>query len=444
MKLSIKEKLGYSVGEFAGSGLWQTMMFFVPIFYTDVYMLPASAAATLFLVVKFFDALNDPIMGTIADRTKSRWGRFRPYLLFGAIPLGIVTVLMFTTPDFSDSGKLAYAYVTYFMLLVMYTLIMVPFNSLIGVMTSDPLDRTSLSSFKFVFAYGATITVQALLIPMVKRLGQGNEARGYQLSMMGLAVICVIALLIAFLTTKERVAPDPKVKSSLKDDLKDLMHNRPWIILFFTSLIFLIYIGIRSASTMYYFEYFLERKGLAAAFMVSGTVSVLLGVLPTKFLTKKFGKRNLFLGCTSIIVITLIINYFAGPENLVLIFGTQIIFSFASGPTFPLLWAMLADSSDYSEWKSGRRATGLAYSAATFAQKTGATLGASFMLFLIGSFGYIAHAKQSAEALTAIRFCMTLLPAAIASLGLLVMYFYNLKDSKLLEIEKELNARRTK
>ena len=444
MKLSIKEKLGYSVGEFAGSSLWQTMMFFVPIFYTDVYMLPAGAAATLFLVVKFFDALNDPIMGTIADRTNSRWGRFRPYMLFGAIPLGIVTVLMFTTPDFSDAGKLAYAYVTYFMLLVMYTMIMVPFNSLIGVMTSDPVERTSLSSYKFVFAYGATITVQALLIPMVKRLGQGNEARGYQLSMIGLAVISIIALLIAFLTTKERVAPDPKVKASLKDDLKDLVHNRPWIILFFTSLIFLIYIGIRSASTMYYFEYFLERKGLAAAFMVTGTVSVLLGVLPTKYLTKKFGKRNLFLGCTTIIVLSLIINYFAGPENLTLIFATQILFSLASGPTMPLLWSMLADSSDYSEWKNGRRATGLAYSAATFAQKTGATLGAAFMLFLIGAFGYVAHAQQSAESLLAIRFCMTILPAGIAGIGIIVMYFYNLKDSKLLEIEKELNTRRDK
>ena len=189
MKLSIKEKLGYSFGEFAGSGLWQTVMFFLPVFYTDVYLLPAGAAATLFAVVRIFDALNDPLMGVIADRTKSRWGKFRPYLLFGALPLGIVTVLMFTTPDFSDTGKLAYAYVTYFMLMVMYTILMVPFNSLIGVMTSDPVERTSLSSFKFVFAYAATITVQALLIPMVEKLGQGNEARGYQLSMVGLAVI---------------------------------------------------------------------------------------------------------------------------------------------------------------------------------------------------------------------------------------------------------------
>lgn len=444
MKLSIKEKLGYSFGEFAGSSLWQTMMFFLPVFYTDVFLLPAGAAATLFVIVRIFDALNDPIMGTIADRTRSRWGKFRPYLLFGAVPLGIVTVLMFTTPDFSDTGKLAYAYVTYFMLLVLYTVIMVPFNSLIGVMTSDPVERTSLSSYKFVFAYAAGITVQALLIPMVERLGQGNEARGYQLSMMGLAVICIIALVVAFLSSRERVTPDPAVRSSLKDDLKDLTGNRPWIILFLVSLIFLVYIAVRSASVIYYFEYFLGRKELASVFMVSGTLAVLLGVLPTKYLSKRFGKRNLFIACLVIIILSLVINFFAGPDHLVLIFTTQITFSLASGPTMPLLWSMLADTADYSEWKHHRRATGLVYSAATFAQKTGVALGASLMLAIIGAFGYIANVEQTEDSLMGIRTCMTLIPAAIAFIGTILLYFYNLKDSTLKEIESTLNARREK
>jgi GPH family glycoside/pentoside/hexuronide:cation symporter len=444
MKLSIKEKLGYSFGEFAGSSLWQTMMFFLPVFYTDVFLLPAGAAATLFMVVRIFDALNDPIMGTIADRTTSRWGKFRPYLLFGAIPLGIVTVLMFTTPDFSDTGKLAYAYVTYFMLLVMYTVLMVPFNSLIGVMTSDPVERTSLSSYKFVFAYAAGITVQALLIPMVEKLGQGNEARGYQLSMTGLAVICVIALIVAFISSRERVIPAPGMKSALKDDLRDLAGNRPWIILFLVSVIFLVYIAVRSGSVMYYFEYYLGRKALAGTFMVAGTVTVMLGVLPTKFLSKKFGKRNLFIASMLLITVALVVNFFAGPENIVLIFATQILFSLGSGPTMPLLWSMLADSADYSEWKNGRRATGLVYSAATFAQKTGVALGASLMLTIMGAFGYIANVDQAPESLFGIRFCMTLLPASIALVGTILLFFYNLKDSKLTEIEKELNARRGK
>ena len=442
MKLSIKEKIGYSIGDFAGSSLWQTMAFFLPVFYTDVFLLPAASVATLFMVVRIFDALNDPIMGTIADRTRSRWGKFRPYLLFGSVPLGLLTALMFTTPDLSDSGKLVYAYVTYFLLLVLYTLVMVPYNTLVGVMTSNPVERTSLSSYKFVFAYAAGLMVQALLIPMVSKLGQGNEAQGYQLSMTGLGIICVIALVIAFASTKERVKPDPKVQTSLKNDLKDIMQNRPWLILFCCTAMVFIYIGIRSASVMYYFEYFVGRRELAAVFMVSGTVAVLLGVLPTKILSQKFGKRNLFLACLAVIIISLVVNYLAAPENLILIFATQITFSFASGPTMPLVWSMLADTADYSEWKNGRRATGLIYSVATFGQKTGIAIGASLMLAIISYYGYQANVAQSPESQLGIRICMTIVPALIALAGTILLIFYNLPDRKLINIEKELNERR--
>ncbi len=445
MKLSIKEKLGYSFGEFAGSGLWQTVMFFLPVFYTDVYLLPAGAAATLFAVVRIFDALNDPIMGVIADRTKSRWGKFRPYLLFGAIPLGIVTVLMFSTPDFSDTGKLAYAYVTYFMLMVMYTVLMVPFNSLIGVMTSDPVERTSLSSFKFVFAYAATITVQALLIPMVEKLGQGNEARGYQLSMVGLAVICIIALVVAFIFSRERVVPDPGDEALFErgsersdpeqaldypgvgqHDFFDLYCHPRWL----DHVLFRILPGKKGAWPQHLWYQELPQY--------------CSGYFPPKFLSRKFGKRNLFIACMSIETVALGINYFAGPENLAMVFGTQIVYSLASGPAMPLLWAMLADSADYSEWRSGRRATGLVYSASTFAMKTGGAVGASVMLAILGAFGYVANVQQSAIALNGIRISMTMIPAimALATTGLL--FFYNLKDSKLIQIENELNARRDK
>jgi GPH family glycoside/pentoside/hexuronide:cation symporter len=442
MKLSIKEKLGYSFGEFAGSSLWQTMMFFLPAFYTDVFLLPASATATLFVVVRVFDALNDPIIGALADRTNTRWGKFRPYLLWGAFPLGITTVLMFTTPDMSDAGKLTYAYVTYFLLLVFYTLVMVPFNSLVGVISPNPDERTSIASYKFVFAYGAGLVVQGLLIPAVEKLGEGDEARGYQLAMTGLAAICVVALFVAFRSTRERVKPDPAISSSLKADLQDILSNRPWIILFASSVIFLIYIGTRSAAVMYYFEYYVGRKDLAGIFMVSGTVAVLLGVLPTKFLSRKLGKRNLFMIVLAIIAGALIVNYFARPEDLVLIFTTQIIFSLASGPTMPLLWAMLADTADYSEWKNGRRATGLVYSAATMAQKTGVAIGAALMLGIIGQFGYIANVAQTEASLNAIKLTMTIVPAFIALAGLVLLFFYNLNEVKLSQIEKDLKSRR--
>ncbi|MEQ8704963.1 MAG: MFS transporter [Phaeodactylibacter sp.] len=442
MKLSIKEKLGYSFGEFAGSSLWQTMMFFLPAFYTDVFLLPATATATLFVVVRIFDALNDPIIGAIADRTHSRWGKFRPYLLWGAFPLGITTVLMFTTPDMSDAGKLTYAYVTYFLLLVFYTLVMVPFNALVGVISTNPEERTSIASYKFVFAYGAGLVVQGLLIPAVEKLGAGNEARGYQLAMTGLAAISVVALFVAFRSTRERIKPDPTITSSLKADLNDIFTNRPWLILFASSIIFLIYIGTRSASVMYYFEYYVGRKDLASIFMVSGTVAVLLGVLPTKYLSKKIGKRNLFIIVLALIVGSLTVNYFARPEDLVLIFATQIVFSLASGPTMPLLWAMLADTADYSEWKNGRRATGLVYSAATMAQKTGVAIGAALMLGIIGQFGYVANVEQTPESLEGIKLTMTVVPALIAFAGLLLLFFYNLNETKLKEIAQGLEARR--
>ncbi|WP_282781781.1 MFS transporter [Phaeodactylibacter xiamenensis] len=442
MKLSIKEKLGYSFGEFAGSSLWQTMMFFLPAFYTDVFLLPATATATLFVVIRIFDALNDPIIGAIADRTNSRWGKFRPYLLWGAFPLGITTVMMFTTPDMSDAGKLTYAYITYFLLLVFYTLVMVPFNSLVGVISPNPDERTSIASYKFVFAYGAGLVVQGLLIPAVERLGEGDEARGYQLAMTGLAAICVVALFVAFRSTRERVKPDPKADTSLKADLGDIFSNRPWLILFASSIIFLIYIGTRSAAVMYYFEYYVGRKDLASIFMVSGTVAVLLGVLPTKYLSKRMGKRNLFIVVLALITGSLIVNYFARPEDLVLIFATQIVFSLASGPTMPLLWSMLADTADYSEWKNGRRATGLVYSAATMAQKTGVAIGAALMLGIIGQFGYVANVDQTPESLQGIKLTMTVVPAVIALAGLILLFFYNLTDAKLEEIAQDLEARR--
>jgi len=442
MKLSIKEKLGYSFGEFAGSSLWQTMMFFLPAFYTDVFLLPATATATLFVVIRIFDALNDPIIGAIADRTNSRWGKFRPYLLWGAFPLGITTVMMFTTPDMSEGGKLTYAYITYFLLLVFYTLVMVPFNSLVGVISPNPDERTSIASYKFVFAYGAGLVVQGLLIPAVERLGEGDEARGYQLAMTGLAAICVVALFVAFRSTRERVKPDPKADTSLKADLGDIFSNRPWLILFASSIIFLIYIGTRSAAVMYYFEYYVGRKDLASIFMVSGTVAVLLGVLPTKYLSKRMGKRNLFIVVLALIAGSLVVNYFARPEDLVLIFATQIVFSLASGPTMPLLWSMLADTADYSEWKNGRRATGLVYSAATMAQKTGVAIGAALMLGIIGQFGYVANVDQTPESLQGIKLTMTVVPAVIALAGLILLFFYNLTDAKLEEIAQDLEARR--
>jgi glycoside/pentoside/hexuronide:cation symporter, GPH family len=443
-KVSVKEKIGFSLGEYSSSVVWQTLMFFLPFFYTDTFGLTAASVALMFGVVRIFDAFTDPIMGMIADRTNTRWGKFRPYILWLAIPYGIAIILMFTTPGFTDAGKIIWAYITYSFMMVIYTAIMIPYNSMIGVISTNPDERTSVSSYKFVFAYAAGFSVQLLIIPMVEKLGIGNAARGYQLTMGIFAVISVIFLLISFASVRERVKPEPGVVSNLKSDLKDLMGNTPWIILFLVSLSALVYIAIRSADIAYFFKYYLQLEGQMGTFMAVGTAFVLLGVVPTKWLASILGKKKLFIISLLIIAFSSFGFYFVGPNDIILVYTLQIIFSLASGPTMPLLWSMLADTADYSQWKNGRRATGLVYSAATFAQKSGFALGGIIVMGMLSTFGFIAEAEQSEQSVYGIRLAISIIPGLIALLAAFLMIFYKLDDKKVLNIEKELNNRRAK
>ena len=439
--LSFQDKLGFSVGEYSSSILWQTLMFFLPAFYTDTFLLPASTVAIMFLVVRIFDAVNDPFMGIIADRTETRWGKFRPYLLWFAVPYGLAAFLMFTAPDFSPSGKVIYAFVTYTMMMVIYTAIMIPYNSLIGVISPYQEERTSISSFKFVFAYAAGITVQILIIPMVEKLGAGNPVKGYQYTMLIFGIICVIFFLVSFFFAKEQVKPDPAIKASVKKDLKDLSKNGPWIILFAVSLVSLTYIAIRSGVIVYYFKYYLGNEKASGWFMATGTLAVLAGVLPTKWLTTKLGKRNLYIIVMLIIAVSLA-GFMVAGKNMILLYTCQIIFSLASGPTMPLLWSMLADAADFSEWKNKRRATGLVYSATTLGQKMGLAIGGAITMGILSLFGYVANVNQTATSILGIRLLMSLIPAAIALLVAGILVFYRLDGHKLKEIEADLTQRR--
>lgn len=441
-QVSFKEKIGFSIGEYAGSVVWQTLMFFLPIFYTDTYGLSAAAVGTMFLIVRMFDAFNDPIMGTIADRTNTKWGKFRPYLLWMAVPYGVGTVIMFTTPDFGDTGKIVYAYLTYSLMMVIYTVMMIPYNSLVGVISTDSEERTSVSQYKFVFAYLAGASVQYLVVPLVKHLGEGDSQQGYLLTMAIFGAICIVCFIIAFFSVRERVVPVAHEKSKIKDDLKDLIKNKPWVIVFTVTLATLIYVAIRSAVTMYYFKYFIGNEDGAGLFMVVGTLSTLLGVLPTKWLSKKMGKKKLYLICMFIISFSSIGFFFAGPDDLVLIYALQILFSLAGGPTMPLLWSMLADIADYSEWKNGRRATGLVYSATTFSMKAGFSVGGAVAMGVLSYFGYVADAEQTESALAGIRLSISLIPAAIAFIGALALFFYDLDEKLLEKIKLELEARK--
>ncbi len=463
-KVSVLEKLGFSIGEYSSSIVWQTLMYFLPIFYTDTFGIGAASVATMFLVVRLFDAFTDPIMGIIADRTETRWGKFRPFILWLAVPYGLGIVLMFTTPELSGNMKIVYAYITYSIMMVVYTAIMIPYNSLIGVISPNPAERTSVSSYKFVFAYGAGISVQLLIIPMVKHLGAGDSAKGYQLTMAIFAAISILFFIVSFLSVRERVKPDPEQVKNIKKDLKDLLTNGPWLVLFFISLATLIYVAIRSADIAYFFKYYIKHeeviRNLAAnadggmmniilrgmyemgTFMATGTVFVLLGVLPTKWLSKLFGKRKLYIICMVIIAISSSMFFLAGPNDIMLLYVLQIIFSFASGPTMPLLWSMLADVADYSEWKNNRRATGLVYSAATFAQKAGFSLGGFVVMTVLAWFGYVENQQQTDLSILGIRLSMSVIPAAVAIIGVVLLFFYKLDDKMVLQIEADLKKRK--
>jgi len=441
-KLPLKEKLCFSSGEYASSMVWQTLMFFLPIFYTDTFGLPAATLATMFLVVRFFDAFTDPIVGMIADRTKTRWGRFRPYILGFSIPFGVGLVLMFSTPDLGAQGKVIYAYVTYSLMMLIYTAISIPYNSMIGVVTPNPSERASLSSYKFIFAYLAGVSVQLLVIPMVQKLGEGNSAKGYQMSMAIFGGIAILLFFLTFAFSRERVQPSSDQNSKISEDLKDLLANKPWLILFFVSLASLVYIAIRSAVIAYFFKYNLGNEAAAGVFMALGTGCTLLGVLPTKWLASKIGKVRLYRYCFVVVTVAGSCFFFLGPEQLVLIYITQIIASFAGGPLFPLLWGMIADTVDYSEWKTGRRATGLAFSALTFSQKMGFSIGGGVVMMLLGFFGFEPNVAQTDTSLLGIRLNLSLIPSAISAIGFFLLLAYRLDEKQMEQITKDLESRR--
>lgn len=469
-KLGVGEKLAFGSGELAGSLVWQILMFFLPFFYTETFGISAAAVGTMFLVVRLFDAVNDPLMGMISDRTKSKFGKFRPYIFIGSFIFGIALVLMFTTPDYSPMGKLIYAYITYSLMMVIYTFVMVPYNSLTGVISSNDLERTSAANYKFVFAYGAGILVQALIIPLVAKLGEGNQAQGYQSTMAIFAGLGVITLIIVAIFTKERVKPQQTEKNKVSDDLKDLFSNKPWVLLAILCVITLLYVAIRSGDILYYFKYYIKdseelagvinlgklpilgevaiKIGSPGTFMVSGTFFVLLGVLITKPLTKLLGKKKLYIVSMIIVAISSAMIMTCGPENLTMLYAWNLIFSLASGPTMPLLWSMLADAADYNEWKTGRRATGLTYSAATFSQKAGFSIGGAIAMWILAMFGFAEpevageYVEQSETAVFGIRIAMSVVPAVIAGVGAIILFFYPLSDSKVKEISEELRTRK--
>ena len=443
MTLSIKEKIGFGLGDTASNLVWGTLMSFIMYYYTDVFGITAAAVGTMFLFARAFDGVTDFITGAIADRTNTRWGKFRPYLLWMCAPLAIVTVLTFTVPDFDPTGKLVYAWVTYNVLMLFYTAINIPYSALSGVMTDDPLDRTSLNSYRMVLAQCGGFLVNGAMLPLVKFFGKGNEALGFQLTtaLFGLIVICLF--LVTFATTKERIHPEPEQKTSLKEDLATLFRNRHWIIMFAAGMLDLTFIIVRAGTLVYYCKYYLNLdEARTTTFLLLGNVGFILGAVCSRFLVRAVGKKQGLILAHVLMAVSAGGAYLIAPSAIGLAFALQILHTIGGGFNATLYWAMIADTADFSEWKFKVRTTGIVFSATTCSQKIGMGIGGAAAGFLLSSFGYVAGAVQTDHANHGILMLVTVIPAVGFAIVAALFRFYGLTEELCTTIRTDLGERR--
>lgn len=531
-KLKIGEKLGYGLGDFGFNLYWTTIASFLAAFYTDVFGISAAAAATMMLITKFIDACTDPIMGAVADRTKTRFGKFRPYLIWAGIPMAGAAVLTFSTPDLEGNGKLMYAYVTYTLMMMMYTVLSTPYSSLSGVMTARSQERTSLISIRFIFAFTGGFLVNYFTLDIVNALGNGNDAKGWQMTMMlyGIVAACIFA--VTFLTTKERISPPDTQKTNPIEDIVDLIGNKPWIILIALSLIIMMTITMRAGSAYYYFTYFLQRPDLLGAFLGVQMAAYAVGAACAPLMTRFLDKTRLLMVLMAIVgILSIVFTFVPKPEyngaqtvrggeatqldavnfldvpdrpdvqyqwqfhekswwfftsavpienengskimvasnedkvvsvaitfandrgktivvdsgelpmEIILMFLLCMLISLALGPKSPLTWSMYADAADYNEWRTGRRATAMTFSAATFAQKLGGTLASAGMLSVLAFFGYVAKEAQSDASQFGIVILQTAIPGFFAILAVFIVKYYTLTGKQLEDIQQDLKDR---
>lgn len=442
-KLSFREKAGYALGDMAANFIFQALLALQLDFYTHVFGLTAAQAGTLFLVVGLGVACLNPVMGVIADRTHSRWGKFRPWLLWTAIPFGIIGVLTFTTPNIGPVAKIAYAWVTYILLRVVYTVNNVPYASLNAVMTLDPDERTSISSYRQIAANSAGFIVASLAIPMVHVFGHGNDARGYQLTMGLLSALSVLFFIIAFFSTKERVQPPPQQKTALGRDLSDLLRNRPWIVLFLATLFYFAAIVIRGNVMLPYFRFVAGNVDLFAWFNGFGLIALLIGVACSTFVSSRMGKRPLF-------IVSMVLSGIFSMALLVLpashtnqIIGSEAIRQFFFGLSGPLIWAMMGDVADYGEWKTGRRASGTVTAAVVFALWVGLAIGGAVAGLLFSFYGFVSDATvQTAHAQAGIVLTASLWAAVAFFAAAASFFFYPINRELNRTIANELAERR--
>ncbi len=472
-KLSVREKIGYSLGDGAANFIFQTMMLLQLSFYTDSFGLTAASAATLFLVARLWAAVCDPIFGVLADRTKTRWGKFRPWILWTAIPFGVIGYFTFTTPDWGPAGKIIYAYATYVLMMTIYSANNNQYAALSGVITGNMDQRASLSSVRFVVVALATIAIQGFTLPMVNHFGHGDSARGYQITMGIFCALAVIFFLITFLTTKERVQPPPQQKTSLKQDLADLIGNRQWIAMFLVLLLIFVFLSMRNGMLVYYFKYYLNIESQRAFLMdldkvlfgflgaigmtgagadiagnafsvinIIGQLAAIVGIVLSNRLAKKSAKRDVLRLWLGIAALAAILFMAVPPTSIWIIFILSILFNFAWGVTMPLPWAMMGDVADYSEWKNNRRATGIVFAGIVVGLKVGMAIGGFLAGKLLSLYGYVSNVEQTARSLKGIRLTVSIYPAIAIIICIIFLFIYSINRKTELQMQDELAERR--
>jgi len=444
-RLGFKEKLAYGLGDTASNFFFQAFNIFLAYYYTDVVGIKNTAAVGWLMgTMPILVAALNPVIGVLSDRTQSRWGKFRPWILWGALPYGFLGYVMFANPGFSPDGQLVFAYATYTLMLVAYAVINTPYSALMGVMSASSEDRTSLSTYRFACAFLGALLIGSLVPKLSKFFAQvgGSEAAGFRYTMAIFAVISVAMFLFTFLNTKERVAPPVEQKSSLGADLRDLFRNAPWLVLFFAAFLTLANTGLRSGSGVYYFKYVVgDFEGLSA-FNFWGFLAFIAGSLATKLFTKFASRRKLMIGLTILNALAMASFYFLDPHNLPLLYAANIFACFVAGPTPAIVWSMYADTADYGEWKFGRRTTGLVFSATVFVQKVGLAIGSAMIGWLLSHYGYVADAVQTPRSLHGITLLFSVLPGAFALLSGFAIFFYRLDEPQVKQIERDLAARK--
>lgn len=480
-KLSITEKVGYSLGDLAANLIFQTLVTFIAFFYTDVYKISPSSAAAITAIGGMIGALFTPVMGLIADRTNTRWGKFRPWILWTAVPFGALALLAFSTPNLGENGKIIYAFTTYILLLLIYSANNLPYSALSGVLTGSMAERNSISSYRFVAVMVAQFIIQVLLLPLVLILGEGDKAVGFEKVMLFFSIVGTIFFIITFLTTRERVLPVVETRNSVAQDLSDLIKNVPWLIMLIVTVLVFVTLPLKGGMYIYYFQNYLSESSLAtflqnvgfngfidglnnllaniglaefkwpedpatsafSLFNAVGIIMMIVGIGFSKNLADKFGKRNVFAIALFISTVFFANFYFFSPESIVIIFVSQLLHGFFYGITIPLLWAMIADVADYSEWKNNRRATAMVFSAMILGLKGGLTIGGSLVSGILAMYHYSAGlAEQAPETVHGIKMAVSVYAAIPFFLAVGFMFFYRINKSAELTIERELAERR--